>query len=112
MTTDERPRNAERPRITLIDVSERLLPELIWKAIEEAEQPDSLVAETAMLRTWLYETVRDERKDPRIMLGIFRQIMQAVSIRYRMGPKSTEQFMAAVTKTIRQMNEDLKDTEV
>ena len=40
-----------------------------------------------MLRTWLYETVHEEEKDQKIMLGMFRQIIQTISIRVPHGPE-------------------------
>jgi hypothetical protein len=64
--------------------------------------------EITMLWAWLLDTIKDEQRDNRIMQGIFRDLIRAVALKYRLGPKSTEQLLASVTKAMAYMRRQLE----
>jgi hypothetical protein len=91
--------------LTLLSVAERLLPNIITRSIEEAEQLDSVGVEVALMRTWLYETLREKEKpNSELLRRLLNDVVRAVSLKYRLGPKSTDQLRRSMKLLAEQLN--------
>jgi hypothetical protein len=97
-----------RDDLTMLAVARRLLPAIIDRSIEEAEQLDSVGVEVALMRTWLYETIQEQKHldKEEFTRRLIHDIVRAVSIRYRLGPKDSEKLHRQLSAITAQLHEE------
>ena len=95
-----------RDDLNMLDVSRRLLPAIIDRSIEEAEQLDSVGVEVALMRTWLFQTLQEEKhlEKDEFTRRLFNDVVRAVTVKYRLSPKDAD----AIKRSIREAAEELR----
>jgi len=97
----------EAGALTLVGTTRIVCEGLPQQVVAAAGKLDTVDPEIAMLRTWLQQTVGDEKKDQALMLKLLRQIVEAAAVRYRLSPKRTQDLSSALVSVLEQMNEQI-----
>ena len=74
----------------------RYLEMLTDAALIEAARPENIGLEIALLRTWLYDTLREQGSDGNIALQLFDRIVKAAAVRYKLSPRRAADVGAAI----------------
>jgi len=77
------------------------------RVITEASNLDSVEAEVALLRLWLFETTAESTGDRPLMLKLSRQVVEAAAVKYRLSPKRTDDLATAVSAVLERLGEQL-----
>lgn len=89
----------------------RYLEMLTDAALTEAARPENIGLEVALLRAWLYDTLREQGSDGNIALQLFDRIVKAAAVRYRLSPRRAEDVGAAIAAIADSMK-DIVDVDV
>jgi len=89
-------KESERP-LTLREAVAIGYQRITRQTLEEAARLDSVEVEVSLLRIWLRDTVEDETRDLDLMRRLLDQIVRAVAVKYRLGPKRASDLGAALT---------------
>jgi hypothetical protein len=97
-----------RDDLNMLNISRRLLPPIIDRSIEEAEQLDSVGVEVALMRTWLYQTLRDEKhlEKDEFTRRLFNDVVRAVTVKYRLSPKDADAIKRSIRETAEELRQD------